>query len=129
MSRLRAVTPLCLLVPLALGLYGCGARAGGTGSTPTPEGTGAAAASEPVCLVGDFTIVRNGSTRYYLHVGDGRNLELVIDEETVRELGGMARFDRARVTVLASPVEAIADTFRVLEMTDRADSNLCEERP
>lgn len=75
-----------------------------------------AAESQEISLSGWFTVIWNDRTHYYLSDGQGRLTELLLDEETVKSLGGPLALNRKRVKVVGKRAIAPTEAVTVLSI-------------
>jgi hypothetical protein len=73
-------------------------------------------ASARVVLSGWLHVVRNGELRVMLVADRGEGTRLLIDDATLHSLGGVARVDRRRVTIVGERVSEVPPVVRVLSV-------------
>ena len=76
----------------------------------------AAPVTQATCMTGLFHIIQNGEPRYFLADDQGRQTRLLLDDDTIRRVGGALRFNRKRVTVVGERMDAPPDAIRVVSI-------------
>ena len=76
----------------------------------------AAPETQATCMSGWFHIIWNGEPRYFLADNQGRQTRLLLDDNTIRQVGGALRFNRKRVTVVGERMDAPPNAIGVVSI-------------
>ena len=112
-GSLRAALGLAL----AIFLGGVSQSASSPREAPAPQPPGAASSSEQhVTVSGTFHVIWNGEQKYMLIDDQGLWTRLLLDEPSIRRLGGPLAMNRKRVTVVGVPLASPAGAIRVVHI-------------
>jgi hypothetical protein len=89
-----------------------------TALTPEPseEADSPTTSSETLTLQGWLSIVWNDEPHFFLTQDDGQTVEVLLDEQLTRPMGGPLALDRSRVVVVAVVKPEFPDVFQALSI-------------